>query len=127
MKGIRVKRPLLVFVFGLILISISLYVILITSGFLEVILTTNFEGDSFSAYKTFSYFLLMGGFLIAIGGVAIFQATYPIWIMRAEFTDGTHHVFGLQKLFEVNEVFTFIRFLRENFTLIKLEIDDRIA
>ncbi|MEQ6165570.1 hypothetical protein AAOE16_00130 [Ekhidna sp. MALMAid0563] len=126
-KGVRVKRPILVLAFGLTLTISSLYVMLFTSGFLDALLNDNSQGDSFQAYKAFGQFFIMGGFLLAMGGVAIYQALAPTWVMRLELTDGSTDVMSLTKLFETNEVFKLARFLRTNFSTDKILIDNRIG
>lgn len=126
-KGIRVKRPVLVLIFGLTLAIASLYVLLFTSGFLDFLLNNSIQGDSVRAFKAFGHFLIMGGFLLAIGGVAIFQATFPTWVMKIELTNGKTDVMALNKLFETNEVFKLAQFLRTNFSTGQLIIDRRIG
>ncbi len=113
--------------FGLFVSAISLYVMLFTSGFLEFLIDPDFEKDSFQAFKAFGYFLLMGGFMLSIGVVAIYQATIPTWILRLELNDGYTQVFSLKKLFETNEVFKLAQFLRTSFSKDQLIIDNRIG
>lgn len=127
-RSVRVKRPLIVLSFGLVLILISVYFLLLSSGFIENVIYNRVEpGESVRAFKTVGYLLIMFGFILAIGSVAVYQATFPTWVLRTEFGDGTFDVFSLNKLFETNEVFNLSRYLRTNFRPDQLEIDDRIA
>ncbi|MEP1094914.1 MAG: hypothetical protein ABJG78_07365 [Cyclobacteriaceae bacterium] len=126
-RGIRVNRKWLVLAFGLTLTISSLYVALFTSGFLEAMLNSNFEGGSGLAIRAFGLPMLMIVFLVATGGLAIYQATVPTWILRTEFRDGSTHVFNLNKLFKTNEVSKLAQFLRANFSTNQLIIDNRIV
>lgn len=126
-RGIRVKRPILLLFFGLTMTVLSLYVIVITSGFPDSFFNDSYQGDSVPVFKAFGYFLIMGGFLLALGGFAIYQAIFPTWVLKIELTDGSTDVMSINKLFETNEVFKLARFLRANFSSNQLSIDNRIA
>jgi hypothetical protein len=128
LRSIRVKHPILVLTFGLTLILVSLYFLLYSSGFIDNILNNRVEpGESIRDFKTFGYLLIMFGFVIAIGGISVYQATFRTWVLRTEFNDGTYDVFALNKLFDTNELFKLARYLRTNFRSDQLEIDNRIA
>lgn len=127
-KGVVTKRPLGLLLFGLIVIGASVYFFLVSSGFIEIIINNDIEpGFSVKAFRGFGYLIIMIGFLLALGGVAIYQATFPTWIMRTEFKNGTFEIFSLKKLFIKNEVFELTRFLRKNLSSSKLKIDNRIG
>ena len=126
-KGIRVKRPIILLIFGLTLTFSSFYVMLFASQYLNALLSYHASGDSFWPFESFGYFLIMGFFLLAIGVVAIFQAIVPTWIMKIELTDGKKELMPMNKLFESNDVFEFVQFLRYSFSDSQLVIDKRIG
>lgn len=126
-KGIRVKRPILVLIFGLLIIISSFYLMLFTSGFLESLFNYEAVTRSYYAFKGFGLFLLMGGFLLVFGSVAIYHAIIPTWVLRLELNDGSRNIMSLKELIKTNKVLKLVQLLETKLGKDQLEIDHRLA
>ncbi len=69
---------------------------------------------AFEAYKGLGQFFIMGGFLISLGAVAIFQAVVPTWVLKVGIKEGSTHVLSLKKLIQTKEVLKLARFYAQD-------------
>src|SRR5690554_1392010 len=71
-KGIRVKHPIRLLAFGIIMTFASLYTIYSCAEFSN----KEFDGELSNAYRFFGFLIMLIGFLFALGGIAIFQSVF---------------------------------------------------
>ena len=118
-KGIKVKRPLLVLGFGLILAISSVGTLLYSVGFFQSFFTaTDLFTHLVQVSKAMAGILVMIGFLLIIGIISIYQATVKTWVMRVDYLEGGFDVFSLEKLISQNVYFKLKKFVKANFNMI---------
>ncbi|MEQ9165702.1 hypothetical protein [Fulvivirga lutimaris] len=123
-KSISVKRPLLLGSFGLVLTCSSLYFLFYSTGIIDFILFD--RNPHTQSARAIGSIIIMFGFLLVLGSIAIYQATIPQLVLRTEFIDGTFEIFNLKTLSKKEGLDNFILFLKSNFQPNQLEIDFNI-
>ncbi len=120
-RGVVTKFPIRSFLFGLILLIVSLLIFLPFPEFLFEHASEGFIDDpdmpgSDSHYfaKGFGAWIIMIGFLAAIGIVAISHSLKKTLVMKVHHKDG-FEVFSLSDFVKNNEILELIDFMEESF------------
>jgi len=122
-KGIGANRPLMLSLFGLLLILAAVYFF----PAIQMVTGQIFNADwDFDALELYYFMLITFGFFITLGLRAIWQAIVPTWILKVYLKDHTKEVFALTKIKRDKKLNELMHFLMLKFKPDKLRIDRRL-
>ena len=126
-RSSRVKRPILVFLFGLLLLAPVVYTLSSSQGYLSSLVRELDEPVStVRSFKFFGYLLLSIGLLIALAIMSFRLVFVPVLVLKCELNDGSLEVFDLKTITDEHKTYELMQFLRAKFNENQLDFTTEI-